>query len=209
MLISSVSMMISLESCADKPDPVACRSAAARLRPARWPGAARRRRRPPPGGSALGWNTTSVIVPCMIARARAWLQTSTMSLHRLAHRGLAPDLIDDRHAHGHDDAHDGNHDHDLDEREASGGSGDGSVMRGAWCVFRAHTQHALRNTRRDCGLWTLDLDSSAHRAILAVMANMAESTLSRRKPTPTAMTMISTGSIMLVMTRKAMLSSFS
>ena len=43
--------------------------------------------------------------------------------------------------------------------------------------------------------------------MVEVMANMAESTLNRRKPTPTAMTTISTGSIKLVITRSAMVSS--
>jgi hypothetical protein len=48
-----------------------------------------------------------------------------------------------------------------------------------------------------------------YRAMLEVIANMAERTLSSRKPTPRAMMMIMTGSIMLVRTRRAMLSSFS
>jgi hypothetical protein len=45
--------------------------------------------------------------------------------------------------------------------------------------------------------------------MLAVIENMVESTLNRRKPTRTAMTMIIAGSIKLVMTRKANVSSFS
>jgi hypothetical protein len=43
--------------------------------------------------------------------------------------------------------------------------------------------------------------------MLEVMAKSAERTLMRRKPTPNAMMQIITGSIMLVMTRRAMDSS--
>src|SRR5208282_1494668 len=100
--------------------------------------------------------------------------------HGFSQGGLVPRLVNDGHAHGHRNRHDGNDDHDFDERES------------------------CRAARRP----PADIPNGLHRAILEVIANMAESTLSRRNPTPTAMTMMSTGSIMLVMTRRAIASSF-
>src|SRR5581483_9092946 len=50
-------------------------------------------------------------------------------------------------------------------------------------------------------------DASHHMRMLEVIENSADSTATRRKPTPSAMTQISTGSIMLIMTLSAMFNS--
>jgi len=69
------------------------------------------------------------------------------------------------------------------------------VVRIAWCVLRRVREATSGTVKRLVQLML------PHLAMLEVMANMAESTLMRRKATPAAMTMIITGSIMLVMTR--------
>src|SRR5947209_19618037 len=101
-----------------------------------------------------------------------------------------PDMINHRDTHCHHDGHDGHDDHDLDQRETV------SICVPLHFLSAPKSFPPERAAPFQC-------------AMFDVIANMAESTLTRRNPTPRAIIMIITGSIMLVSTRKAMASSFS
>jgi hypothetical protein len=97
-------------------------------------------------------------------------------------------------ANGHDDGHDPYHNHDLDESES------GTAGRAPPAV----APRALPAGNRR------PMPAQSHRVLmLDVMVNIVCKTLKSRKPTITAIMMIMAGSIRFVITRKAIVNSFS
>ena len=128
------------------------------------------------------------------------------------HSGPVKYLPNYRHAHGHHDTHDPDHDHDFEECESAGAPNCAQKLPvpGRFRESLRPGASALRRRAPPRGHPPGDGSQRGHqRVMLAVMANMAERTLNSRKPTPTAMTTIMTGSIMFIMTLSALLSSFS
>src|SRR5258706_16129187 len=74
---------------------------------------------------------------------------------------------------------------------------------------RTNIEHRTSNIEHRMRNGEFGIGEMHHRAMLEVMANMTERTLISKKPTKIAIIMIMAGSIMLVTTRRAMLSSFS
>src|SRR5438552_1523378 len=106
------------------------------------------------------------------------------------------------------DQHDARHNHQLEKREGAGAS---RVERRAPRAPQLSSLQA-RLSSLDPRLSTLVSGLSTefhHRAMFDVMANMADNTLNKRKPTPSAITMIMAGSIRFVVTRNAIVNSFS
>src|SRR5258706_11773044 len=110
--------------------------------------------------------------------------------NRLSQGVLTPNFYERRDANYHHNPNDRHDDHQFDQREAA------RTMRFRLLPFQASRAR-----------WRPLIHQWA--PMFEVIANIADNTLMSRKPTPIAITMINTGSIMFVMTRNPMLNSFS
>src|SRR5215472_4038954 len=133
-------------------------------------------------------------------------------LQRFRHRRAVPDLVYKRHTHCHDQPHDADNNHDLDERK---GRNPKAETRNPNLASAAIIRISAFGFLSDFGLRVsgfhppldFEFETTHQRVILAVIANIAERTLRSRNPTPTAITTIITGSNMFNITLRAMLSS--